>query len=73
MPTSLVYNWEMEAAKFTPDLKILTYTGTLRNKDISRFSKYDVVLTSYGITRLDIELFEKILFQLYHLRRIAGY
>jgi SNF2 family DNA or RNA helicase len=62
MPTSLIYNWEMEAAKFTPELKVLTYTGTLRNKDISRFSKYDVVLTSYGITRLDVELFEKFYF-----------
>jgi SNF2 family DNA or RNA helicase len=72
MPTSLVYNWEMEASKFTPDLKILTYTGTLRNKDIKRFSKYDVVLTSYGITRLDIELAETILFQLHYSGRIAG-
>ncbi|HRG79499.1 MAG TPA: DEAD/DEAH box helicase, partial [Cyclobacteriaceae bacterium] len=62
MPTSLIYNWEMEASKFTPELKILTYTGTLRNKDISRFSKYDVVLTSYGITRLDVELFQKFYF-----------
>jgi len=62
MPTSLVYNWEMEASKFTPDLKILTYTGTLRNKDIKRFSKYDVVLTSYGITRLDIDLFKQFFF-----------
>jgi len=62
MPTSLIYNWEMEASKFTPELKILTYTGTLRNKDISRFSKYDVVLTSYGITRLDVELFQKFFF-----------
>lgn len=34
-------------------------------KDISRFSKYDVVLTSYGITRLDVELFQ-VLFQLYY-------
>ena len=62
MPTSLLYNWEMEAAKFTPSLKILTYTGTNRNKDIERFSKYDVVLTSYGITRLDIESLEKFYF-----------
>lgn len=54
MPTSLIYNWEMEAFKFTPGLKIFTYTGTLRKKDISQFSQYDVVLTSYGITRLDI-------------------
>jgi len=62
MPTSLTYNWEMEAAKFTPQLKILNYTGTLRNKDISRFEKYDVIITSYGITRLDIELLQKFFF-----------
>lgn len=62
MPTSLIYNWEMEAAKFTPELKIFTYTGTLRNKDSSLFSKYDVVLTSYGITRLDIENLLKFYF-----------
>jgi len=62
MPTSLTYNWEMEAAKFAPKLKILTYTGTQRNKDVSRFSKYDVVITSYGITRLDSELMQKFYF-----------
>lgn len=62
MPTSLIYNWEMEAGKFTPELKILNYTGTLRNKDISRFEKYDLVLTSYGITRLDVELLQRFYF-----------
>lgn len=55
MPTSLIYNWEVEASKFTPQLRVLNYTGTLRNKDVRRFENYDVVLTSYGITRLDIE------------------
>ena len=62
MPTSLIYNWEMEANKFTPELKILNYTGTLRNKDITRFRNYDLVLTSYGITRLDIEILQKYFF-----------
>ncbi|MFN8335080.1 MAG: DEAD/DEAH box helicase [Cyclobacteriaceae bacterium] len=62
MPTSLIYNWEMEAGKFTPELKVLNYTGTLRNKDVKRFEKYDVVLTSYGITRLDSELLQKFYF-----------
>ncbi len=62
MPTSLIYNWEMEAAKFTSDLKILTYTGTNRDKNIKRFGNYDVVLTSYGITRLDIELLQQFQF-----------
>ncbi len=62
MPTSLIYNWEMEASRFTPELKILNYTGTLRNKDISRFKNYDLVLTSYGITRLDVDLLQGFYF-----------
>ncbi len=62
MPTSLIHNWLNEAKKFTPDLKILVYTGVFREKDISRFANYDVVLTTYGITRLDIELFKHFFF-----------
>ena len=62
MPTSLIYNWEMEANKFTPELRILNYTGTLRNKDTKRFENYDLVLTSYGITRLDVELLQQFYF-----------
>ena len=62
MPTSLVYNWEMEARKFTPDLKLLIYTGTHRNKNIQKFANYDIVLTSYGIARIDIDLLQKYYF-----------
>jgi SNF2 family DNA or RNA helicase len=62
MPTSLIHNWLNEAKKFTPDLKILVYTGVFRDKDISVFANYDVILTTYGITRLDIELFKNFFF-----------
>ena len=62
MPTSLIYNWEMEARKFTPNLRVHVYTGTNRNKDVSRFQNYDLILTSYGITRLDIEELKKYYF-----------
>ncbi|MBS9523575.1 DEAD/DEAH box helicase [Litoribacter alkaliphilus] len=62
MPTSLIYNWELEARKFTPKLKILTYTGSFRVKDTSQFHKYDLVLTSYGITRLDIDVLKQFYF-----------
>lgn len=62
MPTSLIYNWEVEAARFTPKLKVLVYTGTSRDKDISTFEKYDLVLTSYGITRLDIDILKDYYF-----------
>jgi SNF2 family DNA or RNA helicase len=62
MPTSLIYNWEMEAAKFAPGLRVLNYTGTQRNKEIKRFENYDIVLTSYGITRLDVDLLQNFYF-----------
>jgi len=62
MPTSLIYNWELEAKKFTPNLKILVYTGTNRNKDVERFQGYDLILTSYGIVRLDISILTQFYF-----------
>lgn len=62
MPTSLIYNWEMEAKKFTPSLKVFTYTGTNRNKCVEQFQKYDLVLTSYGIVRLDIDILKDYYF-----------
>lgn len=55
MPTSLIYNWQMEAKKFTPKLRVLNYTGTNRNKNTAIFAKYDIVITSYGISRIDVE------------------
>lgn len=62
MPTSLVYNWEMEAKKFTPNLRVFVYTGTNREKDIEKFSQFDLILTSYGITRLDVDILTKYKF-----------
>lgn len=56
MPTSLLYNWELEARKFTPDLRIMVYTGTYRDKNTEQFDGYDLILTSYGIVRIDIDL-----------------
>ncbi len=62
MPTSLIYNWVNEAKKFTPKLNIHAHTGTFRNKDISLFDKYDVVITTYGITRVDSDIISKFYF-----------
>ncbi len=62
MPTSLIYNWEMEAKKFTPGLKVYNYTGSNRTKDASLFVGNDLILTSYGIARIDIALLKKFRF-----------
>ncbi|HEY1007593.1 MAG TPA: DEAD/DEAH box helicase, partial [Sphingobacteriaceae bacterium] len=62
MPTSLIYNWLNEAAKFAPDLRIQVHTGTFRNKDLEHFAEYDLILTTYGITRVDAELLKHVYF-----------
>ena len=62
MPTSLIYNWQKESSKFTPDLKILIYTGTERQNNIVFFNQYDLVLTTYGVVRLDEDKLKTIRF-----------
>jgi len=56
MPTSLIHNWKNEIKKFTPAIKAYAYTGTRREKDTDNFSNYDIILTSYGIVRNDIDI-----------------
>ena len=56
MPTSLIYNWQNEAQKFAPQLRIMVHTGGLRTKDAAAFSGYDVIISTYGVTRVDAEL-----------------
>lgn len=62
MPTSLIYNWLNEAKKFTPDLKIYAHVGTFRNKDVSLFDQHDIIITTYGITRVDADLLRNFYF-----------
>src|SRR5690606_4332829 len=56
MPTSLIYNWLNEAEKFAPDLRILNHTGSNRSKCLEDFEQYDVVLSTYGTSRIDIDI-----------------
>lgn len=62
LPTSLIYNWQKEANKFTPKLKILIHFGPNRHKDASVFKFYDLVICSYGILRLDLDFIKNYKF-----------
>ena len=53
MPKSLIYNWENEIKKFSTKLKVGVYYGI--NRDFSSLKKVDVILTTYGTIRNDIE------------------
>ncbi|MCB9017271.1 MAG: hypothetical protein H6544_01515 [Prevotellaceae bacterium] len=58
LPTSLLFNWEREKQRFAPMLRSLVYSGSkrVRSKDIGRiFSHYDVVFTTYGVLRNDLD------------------
>lgn len=56
VPKSLLANWQREAARFTPQLTFLEYTGASRQKDTKIFNDYDVIITTYGTMLRDIEL-----------------
>jgi superfamily II DNA or RNA helicase len=56
-PTSLVTNWQREAARFTPHLRTLDLTGPDRAERRAAIVRADLVVTSYAILRRDIETF----------------
>lgn len=62
VPNSLVYNWYNEAQKFTPDIKMLIYTGIQREKNRQLFLSYDLIITTYGTVRVDIDILKEFKF-----------
>ena len=62
MPKSLIYNWENEIARFTPQLKIGVYYGI--NRDFKSLEDVQVILTTYGTVRNDIENLMKHKFEI---------
>jgi superfamily II DNA or RNA helicase len=56
-PTSLVFNWANEAARFTPDLKVIRLQGPRRQEFFAEIPSADLIITSYGLIRRDAELY----------------
>ena len=52
VPTTLLVNWQREIAKFSPQLKVALYHGPKRELPTDN---YDVLLTTYGTARMDVE------------------
>jgi superfamily II DNA or RNA helicase len=53
-PRSLMFNWKAEAARFTPELRVLDHHGLERIKGSEHFDEYDLILTTYGTLQRDI-------------------
>ncbi|MGG6343554.1 DEAD/DEAH box helicase [Stenotrophomonas indicatrix] len=49
VPTSLLHNWQSEAARFTPDLRVLTLHGPGRDTQFDAIAAHDLILTTYPL------------------------
>lgn len=54
-PTTLIYNWENEIKKFTPEFTYHIHHGPKRKVSNSIFDQIDIVITTYGTMRSDIK------------------
>ncbi len=55
-PTTLIYNWENEIRKFTPELTHRIHHGGARSRNKEEFNGHDITITTYGTLRSDIKL-----------------
>lgn len=61
VPRSLLFNWKQECEKFTPNLSIAIYDNNEREKILKE--KHNILISTYGIVRRDIETLKKINFE----------
>jgi superfamily II DNA or RNA helicase len=61
-PTTLMFNWENEIRKFTPELTYHIHHGADRTKSKEFFKEREIIITTYGTLRSDIKLLVEIPF-----------
>jgi SNF2 family DNA or RNA helicase len=64
LPTSLIANWQAEAARVAPALRVLTLHGPQRADRLPELARHDVVLTTYPLLWRDIEQIQPHAFHL---------
>jgi hypothetical protein len=62
-PTSVLANWEREAERFTPNLKVMVWHGQDRKERAEDLKGMDLVLTSYALVRRDLEQLAQVGFR----------
>lgn len=61
-PTTLIYNWRNEVEKFTPSLTHHIHHGSARARKVEELTSANIIITTYGTLRSDIQLLLKINF-----------
>jgi superfamily II DNA or RNA helicase len=54
VPTSLIGNWEAEAKRFTPQLKLVVLHGAQRSRHFKQIAGAHLVITSYPLAMRDV-------------------
>ena len=57
-PTSLLVNWQREAERFAPGLRVAVLHGSERHGTWENLAGYDLLVTSYALLRRDIEKYQ---------------
>ena len=60
VPKSLVWNWQQEAARFVPKLRVRAHVGPERGSTAAAVADADLVITTYGTLRKDIMLLREL-------------
>jgi SNF2-related domain/Helicase conserved C-terminal domain/SWIM zinc finger len=64
VPKSLVWNWQQEAARFAPDLRLVAHVGPDRAADARALRRTlenaDVLVTTYGLLRKDVAFLREL-------------
>ncbi len=55
LPTSLLFNWQAEAARMAPNLRVLALHGASRGQRYLQMADHDLVLTTYPLLWRDVE------------------
>ncbi|MFZ6846133.1 DEAD/DEAH box helicase [Undibacterium sp. RuTC16W] len=64
LPTSLIFNWQAEARRITPGLRVLALQGSQRADEFANIANADIVLTTYPLLWRDLAMLEA---QTFHL------
>ena len=61
-PASLVYNWEAECRRFTPDLRVGVLAGGRGQRQalLDQARSYDLLITSYDLLRRDLDRYRSL-------------
>jgi SNF2 family DNA or RNA helicase len=61
-PTSVVPNWVDEVQRFAPTLRVRTFAGPMRAKELNDLGPFDLLVTSYGVLQVDVDSLAKVEF-----------